>query len=177
MMKFMSKILLTVAAVVFLSAGPAHAQANQSATQTVTVNMAFDTPVSITGTPTIQMGTVQAGVAETYTISTAGLVTAAGNSTRILYGSKSAANLTIIGSLTQAISINANNYNANGNVTPSAATCNYNSTGSAGCSTLTTVAAPGAGKTLLVGVTAAASSAPSAGATASPTFDIVVTYN
>jgi len=151
--------------------------AAHAVTQTVTANIAFGTPITFGGTPAIQFGTVRALTAETYNIDTAGTVTANTSPTNILYGTTSAASMTISGSTTQAINITANNYQANGNVTPSAAVCRYNAGTAAACSTLTAQTAPGASTALLVGVTVAATAVPIDGATAAPTFDIVVVYN
>lgn len=145
-------------------------------TQSVTANIAFDTGISITKNNDADFGTVQALTAETYTLSTAGAVTAAGSG-QIIGGTPAAASLTIVGSTTQAIDIAVNNYSAAaGGVTISNATCNYDSGGSGSCA-LTAAAAPGAGKTLLVGLDAAVDATPIAGASATPTFDVVVTYN
>jgi len=46
-----------------------------AATQSVTSNIAFDTPLSITKNADINFGTVAAGIAGTYTISTAANIT------------------------------------------------------------------------------------------------------
>ncbi len=168
------KLLLSCTALIGLvAAGAAHA-----ATQTVTANVAFDTPLSIGGTPTIDFGTVRANTTETYNVSTAGTLTAVGSSANILYGTASAAALTITGSTTQAIDITANNYTAVDGSTPSAAVCDYASGGSVACTTLTGVAAPGASTTLAVGVQLDVTNTNNAaGDTDAPTFDIVVTYN
>ncbi len=50
-----------------------------AATQSVTANIAFDTPLTLTKVADVNFGTVSAGVADTYTITTAGVVTAARN--------------------------------------------------------------------------------------------------
>src|SRR5947209_4088357 len=80
-----------------------------AATQSVTANIAFDTPLSITKNADIQFGTVKAGVTGTYVINTAASVSASGNGVW-LYGTPAAANLTIAGSTTQTISISVGTY-------------------------------------------------------------------
>lgn len=149
--------------------------AAMAVTQSVTANIAFDTPLSITKNADINFGTVKAGVNDTYTITTAGVVTAAGAG-QTISGTPAAGNLTIAGSTTQVIDISTGSYTANNGVTPSNATCAYNG-GSAGACSLTSQAAPGAGKTLLLGVDATVAGSPAAGATAAPTFVVTVVYH
>ncbi len=144
-------------------------------TQSITANIAFDAPLSMTKNSDINFGVVRAGINDVYTISTAGVVTAAGAGGTV-FGTPTAGNITISGSTTQTIDISAGSYTANNGVTPSNARCAYNGGASAACS-LTTQAAPGAGKTLLVGVDATVTGSPAAGATAAPTFVITVVYN
>lgn len=146
-----------------------------AATQSVTANIAFDTALSITKNSDINFGVVKALTADTYTITTAGVVTAGGGAGNILSGTPTAGNLTIVGSATQLIDISVGSYTANNGVTPSAATCAYNG-GGAGACPLTGVAAPGAGKTLLLGAQVAASGAQAAGTSAAPTFVVTVLY-
>jgi len=146
-----------------------------AATQSVTVNISFDTPLTLTKVSDISFGAVKAGVADTYTITTAGVVTAAGSGVW-LYGTKAAANITIAGSTTDTVNISVGGYTANGGVTPANATCAYNGGGAGSC-TIASAAAPGAGKTLLVGVDAQVSGTQVAGATAAPTFTVTVIYN
>jgi hypothetical protein len=146
-------------------------------TQTVTANIAFDTAITITPVNDIDFGTVEALSATTYVINTADTVSVSAGTGQLLGGTPASGELTIIGSTTQLIDITANNYVANAGVTPSAATCAYNGGAAAACTSLTGVAAPGAGKTLLLGVTAAADGTQAANSTAAPTFDIVVAYN
>ncbi len=164
--------LAALAAIMVLSASAATAANPQS----VTANIAFETPLTITKNNDINFGMVQAAQAGTYTIDTVGTVTASGGGVS-LGGTQNAGNLTIAGSATQTIDILADNYAANGGVTPSAATCAYSGGAAAACS-LTTQTAPGAGgRTLLVGVQVVADGTQAAGATAAPTFDVTVSYN
>lgn len=165
------KKLILVAGVV-----SAMATGAQAATQSVTVNMEFDTELALTKNSDIDFGLLKAGVNDTYTMDTTGSITPSGAGV-VLGGTPTVGDIDITGSTTQVIDITANNYVANGGVTPSAATCNYNGGGEAACTTLTGVAAPtGAGKNLLVGVAIAADGTQVAGATPAPTFDIVVNY-
>lgn len=143
--------------------------------QSVTANIAFDTPLSMVKNNDINFGTVSAGVADTYTITTAGVATAAATG-QLLYGTPAAGDIAISGSTTQTINISVGSYTANNGVTPANATCDYNGAGSGTCA-LTGVAAPGAGKTLLIGVDAVVSGAQAAGSSAAPTFTVSVVYN
>jgi len=147
-----------------------------AATQSVTVNIAFDTPLTLTKVSDIKFGTVSAGVASTYTITTAGVVTATGSG-QWLYGTKAAGNITIAGATSDTVNISVGGYTAQNGVTPANATCSYNG-GAAGSCTITGAAAPGAaGKTLLVGVDAQVSGTQIAGSTATPSFTVTVVYN
>lgn len=146
-----------------------------AATQTVTANISFDTPLSITKKSDINFGFVKAAQAGIYVINTAGAVTASAGGTT-LGGATQAGSLAIAGSPTQAIDISVTNYVANSGVTPSAATCAYNGGVAAACH-LTSQPAPGAGKTLLLGVTATVNGTQAAGTSAAPTFDVIVNYH
>jgi len=146
-----------------------------SATQSVTANIAFDTPLTLTKTSDINFGTVTAANASTYRISTAGAVsTVSGTGTQI-YGTTSAGSITITGSASDTITISAGSYTANNGVTPSNATCSYKGAAATAC--LVTGAAPGSGTPLLLGVDVAADGTQAAGSTAAPTFVMSVTYN
>src|ERR1051325_10430398 len=73
-------------------------------TQSMTANIAFDSALSLTKNADINFGTVKAGTADTYTITTGGAVSAAGSGA-FLYGSPTAGSITITGSTTQLINI------------------------------------------------------------------------
>lgn len=146
-----------------------------AATQNVTANIAFDSALTIVKNADIDFGVVIEGVADTYTIDTAAVVTAAGPG-EIIGGTPVAGDLTISGSATQVIDISVANYVADNGVTPQNAICSYDGGAEADCNTLTGVAAPGAGKTLLLGVEADVDGTQVAGDTAAPTFDVVVNY-
>jgi len=145
-----------------------------AATQSMTANIAFDTPLTLTKVSDVNFGTVSAGVADTYTITTTGAVTAAGSGV-VLYGTPTAGNISIAGSSSQPINISVGSFTANGGVTPQNATCAYNG-GAAGSCSITGAAAPGGGKTLLLGVQAVVDGTQAAGSTAAPTFTVTVVY-
>jgi len=146
-----------------------------AATQSVTANISFDTPLSLTKVSDISIGAVKALTASTYTITTAGVVTATGSGVW-LYGTKTVGNITIAGSTTDTINISVGGYTAQNGVTPANATCAYNGGGAGSC-TIASAVAPGAGKTLLIGVDAQVSGTQAAGTTATPTFTVTVVYN
>jgi hypothetical protein len=166
-----SKIALAVAVAGVMTAGAAHA-----ATQSVTANIAFDTPLTLTPVASIQFGTVKAAQTGTYVINTAGAVTASSGGVW-LYGTPAAGNLTVAGSATQTITISTGSYVASNGVTPSAATCKYGSASAAACDSGLSVAAPGASTTLLLGVQADADGTQAAASTATPSFTVTAVYN
>jgi hypothetical protein len=170
-MNFNSKKLLAVISVLSITCIPLNAKA---VTQSVTANISFDLPLALTKVSDINFGTVLASVADTYTITTAGVVSAAGSGAT-LYGTPTAGNITISGSSSQTVAISVGSYTANNGVTPQNATCAYNG-GAAGACSLTGQAAPGAGKTLLLGVQAVVDGTQAAGSSAAPTFVVTVVY-
>jgi len=150
-------------------------QGAKAASVSVSANIGFDTPLSITKKNDISFGTVKAGVADTYTMSPAGDVTAAGPG-QWLSGTKSAGNITIVGSTTQTLSISVSNYMANGGVTPANATCSY-AGGTAQACSLKGATSPGnSGATLLLGIDAVVDGNQSAGSTATPSLTVTIVY-
>ena len=93
----------------------------------------------------------------------------------MLHGTPVAGNITIIGSGTQLINISVGSFVADGGVTLSNAKCAYDG-GAAGSCTITGAAAPGAGKTLLLGVDAAVDGTQSVNDTAARTETVTVVY-
>ena len=146
-----------------------------AATQSVTVNISFDTALTLTKVSDISFGAVKAATASTYTITTAGVVTATGSGVW-LYGTKTAGNITIAGSTTDTVNISVGGYTAQNGVTPANATCSYNG-GAAGSCTIAAGVAPGAGKTLLIGIDAVVTGTQTAGTAATPSFTVTVVYN
>lgn len=139
-------------------------------------SIAFDVPITFNKISDIDFGTVTALNSSTYRMSTAGAESVVAGTGAALYGTPKAANITIIGSTTDGITIQANGYTANNGVTPSNAQCAYNGGGPTVCTSAITGVAPGAGKTLLVGVDVATNGTQAAGSSAAPTFTINVNY-
>lgn len=167
--KFVLRLAVAAAALLFSADAMA-------ATSTVTSNISFDTPLTISSNSSINFGTVAAGVAGTYTMSTAGALTSVGGNW--LYGNKSAGSLTIAGSANDTITISVGGYTASNGVTPQKATCAYNGGAAASCdNTAITGAAPGAGKTLLLGLDAVVDGTQAAGSSATPTIVVTVNYS
>jgi hypothetical protein len=170
-MKFNLKYLLLGLASSMFVCGGAYA-----ATQSVTANMSFDSVLSLTKNADINFGTVKALQAGTYAINTAGVVTPSGGGV-VVGGTPAFGQITVTGSTTQTVAISTGSYTANNGVTPSAATCSYDGAAASACDTpLTGLAAPGAGKVLKLGVTAAVDGTEIAGSTAAPTFVVTVIY-
>ena len=170
-----SKLAIAALCAGMMTAGAAQA-GQQSASQSVTADISFDTPLSLTPVASIQFGTVKALQAGTYVIDTTGAVTASGGGLW-LYGTPAAGNLTVAGSATQTITISTGSYVANGGVTPSAATCKYGAAVAAACDAGLSVAAPGASTTLLLGVQVVSDNTPTAGTTSTPSFTVTAVYN
>ena len=143
----------------------------------MTASIAFDSALGIVKNADINFDTVKAATADTYTISTSGVVSALGGASHLLgQNGATAGSITISGSATETISISVGGYTASNGDTPSAATCAYNGGGSGSC-TIAGAAAPGAGKTLLLGVTVTTTVAGSTvNTTATPSFTVTVTY-
>jgi hypothetical protein len=138
--------------------------------------IAFDVGITFNKISDIDFGTVTALNSSTYRMSTAGAESVVTGTGAALFGTPKAANITISGSTTDGVTIQATGYTANNGVTPSNAQCSYDGGASAACSSAITGAAPGAGKTLLVGVDVAADGTQASGSTATPTFTINVNY-
>jgi hypothetical protein len=148
-------------------------------TQSVTANVSFITPLTITNYTPISFAKLSAGVAATtYVLSTAGAVTPTGGGA-VEFGTPAAGSMLIKGSATQQISITAGSYATGGTtatVTASAATCKYGAAAEAACTAIGTVAAPtSAGTTLLVGATISVP-ANMVETSSAPTFVVTVSY-
>jgi len=170
-MKLLKLNLTLVALGLFLLDGSAFA-----ATQSVTANMAFDAAVTLNKTADIDFGTVQSLASGTYTIDTNGVVSAS-NGGMIIGGLPSAASITVSGSATQTVAISTSSYSADNGVSVSEATCSYNNGAAVSCDAgLVGQTAPGAGKTLKVGVKADVDGTQAAGTSAAPTFVLTVVY-
>jgi hypothetical protein len=146
-----------------------------SATQSVTANIRFDTPLNLNKTQDIDFKSVTAGVADVYTISPTGTTSHSGSGA-FLFGVPQAASITVSGSTTQTMTIAASGYTASNGVTPSNATCKYGAAAAGSCA-IGAAAAPGGGTTLLVGADVSADGSQTAGTTATPSFTLTFTYN
>ncbi len=143
-------------------------------TWNVSSSVSFDVPLTLTKQTDINFGTVKAVTASTYTITTAGAVSATGSGAA-LYGTPTAGNITISGSAIQTINISVGSLVANNGVTLQNPTCSYNG-GASGSCTINSAAAPGGGKTLLLGIQAVVSGAQAANTSAAPTLIVTVVY-
>jgi hypothetical protein len=161
--------VLSVSALAFVGADA------WSATQSVTANIRFDTPLNINKTQDIDFKSVTAGVSDTYTISPTGTTSHSGSGA-FLFGTPQAASITISGSTSQTLNISVGSYTANNGVTPSNATCKYGAAAAGSC-TIPAAAAPAGGTTLLVGADVAVDGTQAAGSTAAPTFVLTIVYN
>jgi hypothetical protein len=148
-----------------------------AATQSVTANIAFDTPLNLTKTADINFGTETAANASTYQITTAGAITTTVGTGAYLYGATHAGSITIAGPTADTLAISVGGYTVNNGVTPSNASCAYNGGAAVTPCSYAAAVAPGAGKTLLLGVTVAADGTQAAGTTAAPTFTVTVVAN
>lgn len=146
-------------------------------TSTFSVNTIFINTFSINQNTAMNFGNLMANSATSYRLDTNDTVTAIAPGGGA-WGSPASGQYTLVDSSgTAAIDINITNLVANSGVTPSNPRCNYNGGGEFLCPS-TNQANPGAGgKTLLLGmdITTDGTQAPLSAAT--PSFDIVITYN
>jgi hypothetical protein len=149
-----------------------------AATQSVIANVAFDEPLSLVRDSDINFGILKSATSGTYVIDTSGSVQPSDGG--VVIGRTAApGQITITGSAMQTIAISTGSYAANGGVTPSAATCNYDGAYIANCDAggAGLPAPGGAGKVLKLGVKITADGTQAAGATAAPTFVLSVVYD
>jgi hypothetical protein len=147
-------------------------------TESTTASATFISPIAITVNTALNFGTVLTSIGqnETLIVDTTAAVTGTGSASYL--DSAAAGDASITGSDTQGVDIILNNSAANGGVSLSLFTCSYDGGAESACDSTLSVAAPTSlGKTLLFGGTATFTAASySDGDTASPSFDIVVTY-
>ena len=148
----------------------------RAATQSVTANINFDAPVTLTKTADINFGTMTASNASTYRITTAGVITTTVGTGAYLYGATNAGSITIVGGA-DTLAISVGGYTVNNGVTPSNASCAYNGGAAVTPCSYAAAVAPGAGKTLLLGVDVAADGTQAPGFFAAPTFTVTVVNN
>lgn len=147
-----------------------------AATQSVVAQIGFDTALGITKTSDINFGLLQASTTGTYIIDVLGHVSTT-NGGLVLGGVSSAGVLSIAGSTTQTIAISTSGYLADHGVTPFQAVCSYDGAAALSCDGgLTGLIAPGAGKTLKLGLTVSSDGTQSSGLVAQPSFVVTVVY-
>lgn len=129
--------------VLFLVALLIPANQAMAVTQSMTAHIAFATPLSLTQTSDMS-------------IDTAGRITGEGR-------------ITVAGTKDQIINISVDSYAADGSIALQNPTCSYDG-GDTGSCAITNAAAPGAGKTLLLGMQGIASDTPIAATTVSVVY-------
>ena len=172
-MKLLKALSITMVITLIMS-GVAYA-----ATQGFTASITFWEPLGFNTAVNPDMGYWNAGVTgRNFIMHTDDSVGGTNSSDYIQGAAHGSVNVT--GSALDTIDIVANNLQSNGNVDINNVFCKYGAASEATCSGagLSTQAAPTvAGTALLLGIDVNTSAAHSDGDTASPTFDIVVTYN
>ncbi len=150
-----------------------------AATQGFTVSIRFLEPLSFNTAVNPDMGDWLAGAtARDLQLLTTGAV--AGTDSADYISGATVGSVNIVGSGSATIDIVANNFVANGNVSIDNIPCKYGAAAATTCggAGIVGAAAPTTGGTaLLLGVDVATTAIHTDGQTASPTFDIVVSYN
>lgn len=159
--------------------GMAVTGAAYAVTQGFTVSIRFLEPLSFNTAVDPDMGDWLAGATgrDLQLLTTGGV---AGTDAADYISGATVGSVNVVGSAFATVDIVANNFVANGNVTIDDIPCNYGGAGATTCGGAGIVAAAAptlAGTALLLGVDVATSAIHTDGNTASPTFDIVVTYN
>lgn len=172
-MNNMKKGIVAAGVVAALASGVAFA-----ATQNFTATATFATPLTLTKNADLDFAVLKANTAATYNLSTAGLVTAGANG-EFIAGTSHAGNLTISGAANQLINISspALSVTPNNGVNVTSVNCAYDNGAEVQGCTINGAAAPGAGKTLLVGADIDVDGSQNDGVVATPTFDVNVVYN
>jgi len=167
-MKLNKKYLALGFAASLLASGGAYA-----ATQVVTADLSFQSALTLTSPTNINFGILPAMTVGNYTIDTAGVVSGG-----LTIGGAPAAGVVHIVGGSSTISVQTTSYGAaNGGVVLSAATCSYDLGVPWACGTASSgLSAPGAGKDLKVGATAAVDGTQASGAAAHPTLTVTVIY-
>lgn len=162
-----------------LLAGLACSSEALAVNQVVGTSVVYDTALSVTtNVAAVDFGIVEAGIAgATYAVDTAGALTTGGGG-NALGGTPNAASFNVIGSTTQTVVVGVVGYSAASfGTTASLARCAYDGGAEAACSAIGTVAAPGAGKIILVGATVTSDGTATAGQTATPSFTLSFVYS
>lgn len=119
-------------------------------THTVTAQVSFARGLSATMMEQADFGVLKATIPAKYTLSTAGIVSIAGQTTQPSHGSK-AGGIIISGPATQNMDIIVDQYTKGNGIVPSNAYCSYDNADAMPCM-LSGQAAPGAGKVLRIGL-------------------------
>ena len=169
---------LKITAAVLMLASSLCATNSLAATQDSTAGATFLTPITFGSVTAASFGYIKALATGTYVLATDGTMAAPGGTGEREGGTLAAGSMSIIGSTTQTINIGVAAGAANNGATLSAFRCNYDAGGEVGCgdASLDTAAAPGAGKTLLVGMTLTAASTANNTVAAAP-YTVTVVYN
>lgn len=150
-----------------------------AATQSFTASIQFLTPLSFNSAVNPNLGNWNTGASgRNFILNTDGTV--AGTNSTDYINNATAGSVNVVGSAFDTVDIVANNFVANGGVTINDVPCKYGAAAATTCggAGLTTQAAPTNGGTaLLLGVDVNTTTSHVDGDTASPTFDIVVSYN
>ena len=142
-----------------------------AATENVTAEVQFVSPVAIVENNALQFGLLDAGLAnaETVVIATDGSVTDAASN--VLGGTQAAADLTVTATAGQSINISISSIVNGTGYALGSFTCDYDGNGSGACGSATSVASA----TLNIGATLTGDGTAVAG-TANGSFDVVIDY-
>jgi hypothetical protein len=154
--------------------GTLYSGLTQACSLSTSAHIGVDAAVTLIKNSDIQFGTVKAGVASVYTISTEGKVSSS-HPGAWLSGTPAAGSVTIAGSGTEPVNISIGGYSASNGVTLRNATCAYNGRPPGACA-ISGATAPGTGKKLLIGVSAIVNGAQAAHTNATPGFSVTVVY-
>ncbi len=146
--------------------------------RTFSADIRFIEPITFSEASNPSFGDFEAGGSgRNFVLGTDGSIS--GANAAAYAGGAQAGSLKIQGSAFQGINIVAQNIVDDGGIQVTSIICNYGGTGNVDCGAgISAAAAPtGAGTTLLLGLNINTTTAHADGDSASPTFDIIVTYN
>lgn len=147
-------------------------------TQTFTASIRFISPLTLSDVADPDFGTFETGAAgRNFILGTDGSIS--GTDANAYIDGASAGSMVIHGSASQKIDIIAQNLVDDGGISIANIICNYGDAGDMDCGTgIAAVSEPAAaGTTLLIGMNINTTTAHADGDSASPTFDIIVSYN
>ncbi len=171
-MSALKKMLLAVVILAGFNLSQACAESH-----TFRTDIRFIAPITLAGSSNPSLGSLSAGASSrNFALGTDGSIS--GANAAAYAGGAQAGSLKIQGSAFQNINIVAQNIVDDRGVHITSVTCNYGGTGNMNCITGISAAAPtSAGTILLLGLDVSTTTAHADGDAASPTFDIIVTYN